>query len=248
LYKLLQRDFHFCKALKCFNFSIFICNASSIFLRIFDFRIVEDIAVFFASDHLSTYLANDSSNTKSKYKEKLNTLLDSGIYVPLPKDPTPKVEGKIQKLLSKHKTTLPIDLKHRLTPCHSKPLHLYGLPAIHKLDIPLRPTVSFLGSSCYALADFLHKIPSPLAGKSESFIKNSVRFIQLLKSVNLQSSDILVSFDVVSLFTHVPVDEALQVIRNKLHNDDTLAGRSALQVEAIMELLEVCLRTTFSRG
>jgi hypothetical protein len=47
-------------------------------------------------------------------------------------------------------------------------------------------------------------------------------------SVNLQSLDI-VSFDFVSLFTNVPVDEALQVISNK----------------AIMEMLEVCLRTTY---
>jgi hypothetical protein len=39
------------------------------------------------------------------------------------------------------------------------------------------------------------------------------------------------------IFTNVPVDEALQVIRNKLHNDDTLAERSVLQVEAIMVLL-----------
>jgi hypothetical protein len=54
----------------------------------------------------------------------------------------------------------------------------------------------------------------------------------------------LVSFDVVSLFTNVPVDKAQQVIRNKLHNDDTLAEWSVLQVEVIMELLEVCWRTT----
>jgi hypothetical protein len=32
---------------------------------------------------------------------------------------------------------------------------------------------------------------------------------------------------------------------NKLHNDDTLAERSALQAEAIMELLEFCLRSTY---
>jgi hypothetical protein len=87
---------------------------------------------------------------------------------------------------------------------------------------------------------------SPLSGKSESIVKNSGHFVQLLKSVNLQSSDTLVSFEVVSLFTNVPVDEALlQVIRDMLHNDDTLAERSVSQVEAIMELLEVCLRTTY---
>jgi hypothetical protein len=41
--------------------------------------------------------------------------------------------------------------------------------------------------------------------------------MQLLKSVNLQSLDNLVSVDV-SIFTNVPVDEVLKVISNKLHN------------------------------
>jgi hypothetical protein len=66
----------------------------------------------------------------------------------------------------------------------------------------------------------------------------------LLKFVNLQSPDALVSF-VVTLFTNVPVDEALQVISKELRNDDTLAEESVLQAEAIMELLEVCLKTTY---
>ncbi|XP_023710176.1 uncharacterized protein LOC111865964 [Cryptotermes secundus] len=54
--------------------------------------------------------------------------------------------------------------------------------------------------------------------------------------------DIVVDF---SLFTNVPVDEVLKIIENKLHDDVTLTERSVLQVEAIMELLEVCLRTTY---
>jgi hypothetical protein len=107
-----------------------------------------------------------------KYKEKLNTLLESGVYETLPKDPTSKVERTIQKLFSKHKTTLPIDLKHTSTPYHSKSPHLYGLPKIHKSDIPLRPVMSSIGSPCYALVGFLHKILNPLAGNSESFVKN----------------------------------------------------------------------------
>jgi hypothetical protein len=87
---------------------------------------------------------------ESKYKEKLNTLLDSRVYEPLLKDPTPKVERKIWKLLSQHKTTLPVSVKHKLTPYHSKPPHLYGLPKIHKPDISLGPIVSSIGFLCYA--------------------------------------------------------------------------------------------------
>jgi hypothetical protein len=45
---------------------------------------------------------------------------------------------------------------------------------------------------------------------------------------------VLASFDIVSLFANVPVNEAVQ-ISNKLHNDYTLAERSALQVNHIKD-------------
>jgi hypothetical protein len=43
--------------------------------------------------------------------------------------------------------------------------------------------------------------------------------IQLLKPIDLQDQDILVSFDVVSLFTNVPIEESLQIIKTKLDTD-----------------------------
>jgi hypothetical protein len=67
---------------------------------------------------------------ESKYKNRLNALLVSGVHEPLPEDPTAKVDRKVQKLLSKHKTALLTDLKQKLTPYHSKPPHLYGLPKV----------------------------------------------------------------------------------------------------------------------
>jgi hypothetical protein len=204
-------------------------------------RLNQDIRILPADKGNCTVVLDES-----KYNDKINTLLESGVYEPMPKDPTAKVERKVQQILAKYKTVLPTEVKRKLTPYHSKPPHLYGLPKIHKPDIPLRPIVSSIGSPYYALAGFLHKILSPVAGRSESFVKNSGHFIQLLKPVNLQRQDTLVSFDVVSLFTNVPVDEALQVIRNKIENDNTLAERSILKVEAIMELLDVCLRTTYN--
>jgi hypothetical protein len=51
-----------------------------------------------------------------------------------------------------------------------------------------------------------------------------------LKSVNIQTSDNLVCLDVASLFTSIPVDEALQLNSDKLPNDDMLAKRPVLQV------------------
>jgi hypothetical protein len=98
--------------------------------------------------------------------------------------------------------------------------------------MPLKNIVSSIGSPCFVLAGFLHYILSPLAVRADSFVKKYGQFIELLKSVNLRGQDFLVSFDVVSLFTNIPVYEALQVIRSRLDNDNTLAEPSDLKVEA----------------
>jgi hypothetical protein len=52
----------------------------------------------------------------------------------------------------------------------SKPPHLYGLPKILKTDIPLRPIVSSIDSPCYALEEFLPKIPSFVVGNTGSYV------------------------------------------------------------------------------
>jgi hypothetical protein len=183
---------------------------------------------------------------ESKYEDKFNTLLECGDYELLPKDPTAKVERKLQELLSKHNTVFLKHLKHKMTWYHSKPPRLYSLSKVHKPDIRLRPIVSSVGSPWYAQASFLHTILSPLAQKSESAFKNSGHCILFLQSVNLHSLDTVASFDAVSLFTNAAVNKAQHLMSDKLNNEDTLAERSDLQIEANMDLLEVCLPNVFS--
>ncbi|KAJ8909524.1 hypothetical protein NQ315_011202, partial [Exocentrus adspersus] len=61
-----------------------------------------------------------------------------------------------------------------------------------------------------------------------------------LTTINLLT-DLLVSFDVVSLFTNIPVDKTLSIVKNKLENDN----RTKLNVTAFMELLTLCIKTTY---
>ena len=56
----------------------------------------------------------------------------------------------------------------------------------------------------------------------------------------------MVSFDVVALFTSIPADLALQIVRDELQQDVTLTERTDISVTNIMKLLEFVLKKTSS--
>ena len=55
----------------------------------------------------------------------------------------------------------------------------------------------------------------------------------------------MVSFGVMSLFTCVPTDLAVQVTHCRLGKDQTLLERTDLSVDNIVDLLTLCLNATF---
>ena len=62
---------------------------------------------------------------------------------------------------------------------------------------------------------------------------------------HLEDEDLLVSFDVVSLFTKVPINEALVEISQHLNEDEDLFEHVSIPVEDISSLVELCLRSTY---
>ena len=124
---------------------------------------------------------------------------------------------------------------------------MYGFPKVHKVGIPLRPIVSAIGSPTYQLAKELCRILSPIVGKSNSYIRNSSRFVEKISEIQLQELDRLVSFDVKNLFTMVPIDDSLRIIHDRLIVDDTLDERTTFTIDEICELTNLCLRSTFFR-
>ena len=55
----------------------------------------------------------------------------------------------------------------------------------------------------------------------------------------------MVSFDVVSFFTNMPVDDALRSISTLLSNNDTMEERTTFTAGDICYLTELCLRATY---
>ena len=56
---------------------------------------------------------------------------------------------------------------------------------------------------------------------------------------------LIASYDVSTLFTSVHIDPAITIIRRRLELDQELHLRTAMKVEQIISLLELCLKTTY---
>ena len=121
----------------------------------------------------------------------------------------------------------------------------YGLPKIHKAGIPLRSIVSFINSPTYEASSYLAKILSPVLGKTENTVKNSHAFAEFVSDINLAAKHELVSFNVVSLFTKIPVDLAIKVAKKRLREDVSLNKRTTLPVEFLIDLLSFCHNKTY---
>ena len=106
----------------------------------------------------------------------------------------------------------------------------YGLPKIHKEGVPLRPIVSSIGAVTYYTSKELSRIIKPLVRRSPYHIQNSRDFIQQIQDIQLQPNQCMVSFDVKALFTSVPIQPAITIIKKLLEEDQSLQQRTTMSV------------------
>ena len=123
-----------------------------------------------------------------------------------------------------------------------QPPKLYGPPKLHKPGIPMRPIVSFCGSPKYQLCKYLTTILQPLTDKSRHKLQSTENFIDAIKTVQIPDDYKLVSFDVKSLFTIIPLQLALQCTETVIQQSTV---KLPLPTEDIMDLLNLCLTSTY---
>ena len=113
---------------------------------------------------------------KSDYIEKANTLLrDTETYQTLDTDPSKTTVNCINQKL-KHlndKDKLEETSYNRIRSNIASTTKFYGLPKIHKENMPLRPIVSLPGSPMYELSKYLATILQPLVKTSPHTINNT---------------------------------------------------------------------------
>ena len=76
-------------------------------------------------------------------------------------------------------------------------------------------------------------------------VKNSKDIAQKLSEIIIEYDEIFASHDMVSLFMNTSIDKALQMIRDRLNNDNTLTKRTLLNPDDVMDLCEFILTTKY---
>lgn len=89
---------------------------------------------------------------------------------------------------------------------------MYGLPKTHKEGTPLRPILAMNTSPVHPLAKWLVTILQPLRDSLANYItKDSFHFADEIKDINV-ANQLMVSYDVQSLFTNIPLEETIDLI------------------------------------
>ena len=84
-----------------------------------------------------------------------------------------------------------------------------------------------------------------LVGKTPYHCKNSAQFASQVSEEKVEQDEEFISADVTALFTIVPIDRALIVLRNRLDEDGTWRKKTKLEADDVITLTSLCLNCTY---
>ena len=184
---------------------------------------------------------------RDRYVDKCLQFLSSPQFKKSDEDQTSLIEGQVQRALRKIKSHLPEGTYYKLYPTGSSPGKFYGQAKIHKLkesegvnELPIRPIISNIGTATYQTAKYLSNLLQPLA-KSEYTIESTKTFIETLRTKVVLDNHKLVSFDVKSLFTNVPLETTINIILKRIYVNKEI--KTGIPKKELKTLLLLCTQS-----
>ena len=161
--------------------------------------------------------------------------------------PTFLIKTKTLKQLKVLKDNEFIDNKlyYYLKPADSPAPRFYGQPKIHKPGFPIRLIVSYSGSPLYNLNKYIANILKAYVRDENNSAKNSTTFSNYIRNVPIEDDEIMVSFDVTSLYTNIPIIDTLNIIKDYVNNDDQFTRKTAIPQDKFLDLVHLVLTFTW---
>ena len=191
----------------------------------------------------SVYQHHQKTHLQLSTKNSLKFCKTTRITISSLKQNTPTIHKELIKILQDYKNNNFISETEytllRLHGSNSPEATSYGLPKIHKNNMPMCPINSACGTATYNTAKFITKILQIYCGKMSSFVKDSTDFIKKIKHLSINpKEETLVTFDVSACFTSIPVPVALQIINSKIATCTSFTNVYKIPTEKFIKLLE----------
>ncbi|XP_072400252.1 uncharacterized protein [Diabrotica undecimpunctata] len=180
-------------------------------------RYLELCLKLFNSDYVYKRLNRDSNNTiQTKCNNLIKELCSSG-----------QINDVTKKKLTGYKGVIP---------------KFYALPKIHKQQLSVHPITASIGAPTNLLTSFLTEILTNAYVSNEYYIKNSFDVFNNFNNYQLPEGYVIVSLDVVSLFTNVHLDAALKAIEN---NWNFISSHYYTSLEYFKKLISFLFNNTY---
>ncbi|XP_044748720.1 uncharacterized protein LOC123309597 [Coccinella septempunctata] len=154
---------------------------------------------------------------RSLYISKVEEFLNEKGFVKLDSNPTSRLINKVKNFKVSKEFEDEFGKYRNLILPHPKIPKLYGLPKLHKDNIPIRPVVSYINTPVYKISKFLSdKLKDLTEFKPTYSIKNSVQLAESLKDLQIPEGAKLISLDAKNIYTSIPPDECITIIDKKL--------------------------------
>ena len=162
------------------------------------------------------------------------------MFSPLTWEETKLRQGQLQRYLLKlHKKKIFTDADYAFVyPRGSNIGKIYGLPKTHKLTsvnkkLKLRPIISSISTYNYNLAQYLCKKLSPHIPKQYS-TRDTFTFVNDISEIDSKDK-FMISFDVSSLFTNIPLAETVDIAIQLLLDNEPGLGMSREELVTLFE-------------
>lgn len=178
---------------------------------------------------------------KEDYEQGVNDLITECGYKTPKKSPLPSMIKESDKLRQRIGAVFGKRFTRKLIVSNPSVPLIYCLPKIHKQGRKYRPIVSSMSSPTYKMAKWLVnelRFLPPIKSKS---VKNSFEFVKKVEKICIREDEMMVSFDVTSLFPSIDVDLALTEFDKYLNDLDI----SNDKVQIYSDVARLCMKQNF---
>lgn len=121
---------------------------------------------------------------------------------------------------------------------------LYALPKIHKANNSFRPIVSSILGPTYKLSKFVQQSITNVSKNTPSYVKDSFQFKDFITKITIPDGYVLLSLDVSSLYTNVPLERVRNALKSRKDALSTCNSSKNIPINELIKAVNLIMENT----